>query len=1041
MRRALFADQSPLARGAGVSVVTDPRDATAHGLSAHWPFAPARGGHAIPDAVGGQGPVSLSATPPTWTPDATVGVALRASGDASWGVIGARPGLSPARITVCCWFRWTHGGTNRAMFSRWRASAQSWLLRASAASGRPAFNISTSAGGFEALSPVTFNDGRWHHLAGVYDGASARLYVDGVPRASAAAYGTLSDPAIDVYLFRYSNDAVVSDFFVGDLADPRIYRRALSPAEVWRLWAPQTRWATGAAMRRSVSIPFVPDEIPAEASLGGVATLSPTPTLVRCADASPAGVTIASASATRRRVRKEATFEPPSWGEFAAPPSAVGAGAAIEQSADAAFVDGCASEAGAGAKVTLSPGDGSVAIEHALAPSAISHARVMLRAAALAGGAVDVMAAVDEANAAIVSLRLDSESSELSLRLPSGGAIACAIDADAWEHWRCVEAAIDGETGLATLWVDGVEAGSSLDAPLADASVSGWRLGALYKDHAAAGELHLDRWAMGPAYLGPPVVRPSGATLDDPARWLIVCNRAAPGSLEWARAYRWARNIPHANVLALDAPTGETITEEAADLLCDRVRGYLDATGLVLQVAGVLLGPGVPGFVESGDPGDTDAPRTHADWLMTRGASAESNSFFAGGAGALSRPRVAGAHELVVAARMDAADADIAVAMLTRALRIEQDDGSGADRRLFVDANAPSEAFTSAVSRLSAWSASVDCMRLRLPVTIAPVTGGGGGTAWEAFADDGFFWGWRDAAVDESSFVSGAGDRVFFFALRGSAGDSPSLREGGGWARSAILAGYAATAAGTAGVGTDDLPDARVFFEALRRGWTLGEAWLVSCPRRGVGLTLVGDPLMRVRFPRAGWDVFGPARDAESIDFTAPALALRDEDRSVTLPDSARPAGNGSAVYALRRVDERGRSEAGATLARVEVVEGAISAASMNAPAWPDYEGWPVTLARGEARAIALWDRPCSTLGVARAILESLAEGGTPATVAEVTPSAWASRVEACVNLTATPVRLRWRVVSASGASAVTPWSAPVSGVSGALVEPQLLEP
>src|SRR2546422_1807005 len=83
-------------------------------------------------------------------------------------------------FTVAAWFRWT---TNPSpYYSGIQGGGFSWALRVTA-DGRFAVvfyqaiqpDVYTSA-----TSPLTYNDGTWHHAAGVLRSGLAELYVDGV---------------------------------------------------------------------------------------------------------------------------------------------------------------------------------------------------------------------------------------------------------------------------------------------------------------------------------------------------------------------------------------------------------------------------------------------------------------------------------------------------------------------------------------------------------------------------------------------------------------------------------------------------------------------------------------------------------------------------------------------------------------------------------------------------------------------------------------------------------------------------------------------
>ncbi|NQV34428.1 MAG: LamG domain-containing protein, partial [Phycisphaeraceae bacterium] len=79
--------------------------------------------------------------------------------------------------------------------------------------------------------PVTsaFND-NWYHLAGTYDGAQLKLYVNGVLGATMASSGGIDSSTDAVELGR--NSEYPDRLFGGSIDDARIYNRVLSEAEI-----------------------------------------------------------------------------------------------------------------------------------------------------------------------------------------------------------------------------------------------------------------------------------------------------------------------------------------------------------------------------------------------------------------------------------------------------------------------------------------------------------------------------------------------------------------------------------------------------------------------------------------------------------------------------------------------------------------------------------------------------------------------------------------------------------------------------------------
>lgn len=85
-------------------------------------------------------------------------------------------------------------------------------------------------------SPVAHNDGYWHHVAAVYDGAGLWLYIDGQVVNSAAASGALATNSYQLRIGRWETTNAWA-FFAGALDSPMIVSRALSPSEIASLYS------------------------------------------------------------------------------------------------------------------------------------------------------------------------------------------------------------------------------------------------------------------------------------------------------------------------------------------------------------------------------------------------------------------------------------------------------------------------------------------------------------------------------------------------------------------------------------------------------------------------------------------------------------------------------------------------------------------------------------------------------------------------------------------------------------------------------------
>jgi hypothetical protein len=69
----------------------------------------------------------------------------------------------------------------------------------------------------------------WSHLASTYDGATLRLYLNGVLVSSQATAGTLSASS---GVLRIGGNGVWPEWFAGLIDEVRVYNRALSAGEI-----------------------------------------------------------------------------------------------------------------------------------------------------------------------------------------------------------------------------------------------------------------------------------------------------------------------------------------------------------------------------------------------------------------------------------------------------------------------------------------------------------------------------------------------------------------------------------------------------------------------------------------------------------------------------------------------------------------------------------------------------------------------------------------------------------------------------------------
>ena len=108
--------------------------------------------------------------------------------------------------------------------------------------GRPTLFITTEVGYVAPSAPDPVAQNTWVHLAGTYDGATVRLYVDGVEVANQPLTGSFAHDRTPVILGGNGNDAsdVPTELFPGRIDELMLFGRALGADEIARLAAGAT---------------------------------------------------------------------------------------------------------------------------------------------------------------------------------------------------------------------------------------------------------------------------------------------------------------------------------------------------------------------------------------------------------------------------------------------------------------------------------------------------------------------------------------------------------------------------------------------------------------------------------------------------------------------------------------------------------------------------------------------------------------------------------------------------------------------------------
>ena len=139
------------------------------------------------------------------------------------------------QITVTAWI-WS-SSSNEAGFNHIISRHPDWFLSHGGGSGIR-FNINGIAEAY-AASGYTGVSNQWCHLAATYDKVNITGYLNGIQTGSPTAYSNPIGSSGTQRMGAYGGGGFN---WVGRMADVRIYNRALTAAEIWQIYAPQTRW-------------------------------------------------------------------------------------------------------------------------------------------------------------------------------------------------------------------------------------------------------------------------------------------------------------------------------------------------------------------------------------------------------------------------------------------------------------------------------------------------------------------------------------------------------------------------------------------------------------------------------------------------------------------------------------------------------------------------------------------------------------------------------------------------------------------------------
>jgi hypothetical protein len=179
-------------------------------------------------------------------------------------------------ITIALWVKTGQFNQNyQTMFCR---GDWSWRIARSGRSNSASLNLSGFGSGYGSSGAVNINDGRWHHIVGVWPGSgyASKLWVDGIRDISSDEIltGSINTSGSDpVTIGAQINSGELRRQWIGQIDEVRLYNRALSDSDVSQLYA--FNLELGWNSIPSVTLPtkktiIMPDSL--DFTLGGIIT-------------------------------------------------------------------------------------------------------------------------------------------------------------------------------------------------------------------------------------------------------------------------------------------------------------------------------------------------------------------------------------------------------------------------------------------------------------------------------------------------------------------------------------------------------------------------------------------------------------------------------------------------------------------------------------------------------------------------------------------------------------------------------------------------
>jgi len=207
------------------------------GLVAHWKLDESIGNTASEEVDDHEGTLIGD---PTWQPaDGQVNGGLLLDGDGDYIEIPDSVHTTKVtwadeladEFTLSIWMKTADGNFGDDWAGLLSKGSDAWRIQRAGNADTVELVVEDTA---YAVSEIGVNDGKWHHIAGVFTGDMAYIYVDGFLQGSGASFGTLGEGSAPVWIGAGFNvDWPDDDYqFNGILDEARIYEVGLPTDKV-----------------------------------------------------------------------------------------------------------------------------------------------------------------------------------------------------------------------------------------------------------------------------------------------------------------------------------------------------------------------------------------------------------------------------------------------------------------------------------------------------------------------------------------------------------------------------------------------------------------------------------------------------------------------------------------------------------------------------------------------------------------------------------------------------------------------------------------